>query len=216
VSFKDPIKASTSEAIKNAQTLGVTVKILTGDSAEVAGAVAKSIGLLKDEENVMTGAAFEALKQDERLEAARTHHVFARVSPEQKHAVIQALEQQYEVGFLGEGINDAPALKAANVGIVVQGASDVAREAADVVLLQQSLEVIVSGIREGREVFANTLKYIKATLASNFGNFYAVAISSFLIPSLPMLPIQILLLNLLSDFPMIAIATDTVWYANVY
>lgn len=210
VSFKDPIKASTSEAIKNAQTLGVTVKILTGDSAEVAGAVAKSIGLLKDEENVMTGAAFEALKQDERLEAARTHHVFARVSPEQKHAVIQALEQQYEVGFLGEGINDAPALKAANVGIVVQGASDVAREAADVVLLQQSLEVIVSGIREGREVFANTLKYIKATLASNFGNFYAVAISSFLIPSLPMLPIQILLLNLLSDFPMIAIATDTV------
>jgi Mg2+-importing ATPase len=172
--------------------------------------VARTIGLMTQNENAMTGAIFSALSPEDQQEAVRVNNVFARVSPDQKHAIIQALEKQFEVGFLGEGINDAPALKAANVGIVVQGASDVAREAADVILLEQSLGVIIGGIREGREVFTNTLKYIKATLASNFGNFYAVAISSFLIPTLPMLPLQILLLNLLSDFPMIAIATDTV------
>ncbi len=210
IAFEDPIKSSAAQAIKEAQQLGVAVKILTGDSVEVAQAVATTIGLIGPHEQVMTGALFTTLDADARLEAARVHHVFARVSPEQKHAIIACLERQFDVGFLGEGINDAPGLKIANIGIVVQGASDIAREAADVVLLDQSLEVIVGGIRDGREVFANTLKYIKATLASNFGNFYAVAVSSFLIPTLPMLPIQILLVNLLSDFPMIAIATDTV------
>ncbi len=210
ISFEDPIKESTPQAIRDAQALGVMVKILTGDSSEVAGAVAEKIGLIASSEHVMTGAEFEALEEDSQLKAAETFHVFARVSPAQKHAIIGCLEKRFDVGFLGEGINDAPGLKIANVGIVVQGASDIAREAADVVLLQQSLEVIVRGISEGREVFANTLKYVKATLSSNFGNFYAVAIASFLIPTLPMLPIQILLVNLLSDFPMIAVATDRV------
>ncbi len=216
IAFEDPIKVSTPRALKEAQQLGVAVKILTGDSPEVAGAVAKTIGLIQAHEEVLTGAAFMALDEDAQLAAARTHHVFARVSPAEKHAIIGCLEKQFEVGFLGEGINDAPGLKIANVGIVVQGASDIARETADIILLQHSLEVIVGGIREGREVFANTLKYIKATLASKFGNFYAVAISSFLIPTLPMLPIQILLLNLLSDFPMLAIATDTVDKAELH
>jgi Mg2+-importing ATPase len=111
---------------------------------------------------------------------------------------------------LGEGINDAPALKSSDVALVVAGASDIARETADVILLNKSLNVILDGIEEGREVFANTIKYVKMTLASNFGNFYAVAIATLLIPFLPMLPIQILLVNLLSDFPLIAIATDSV------
>jgi Mg2+-importing ATPase len=119
------------------------------------------------------------------------------------------------VGFLGEGINDAPAIKLAGVSLVVESAADIAREAADIILLQKNLEVIVEGIRSGREVFANSVKYLKATLASNFGNFYAIAIASLFIAFLPKLPLQILLVNLLSDFPMISIATDTVDEAEV-
>jgi len=120
------------------------------------------------------------------------------------------LQEKNEIGFLGEGINDAPALKAANVALVVQGASDIAKEVADIVLLKKSLAVIIDGIEEGRRTFVNTLKYIRATLSSNFGNFYTVAIASLLVDFLPMLPLQILLINLLSDFPMIAIATDSI------
>ncbi len=209
VSFVDPIKPSTKAAITQAKQLGLTVKIITGDSKEVAGLVAFEVGLISDPANVMTGEAFERLDEEQRRDAVETFNVFARVSPKQKHEIIQLLEGKHQVGFLGEGINDAPALKAANVAIVVQSASDIAREAADIVLLEQSLSVIVEGVTEGRIVFANTLKYIKATLASNFGNFYAVVAATFFIEYLPMLPLQILLLNLLTDFPMISIATDT-------
>lgn len=211
IAFVDPIKASTPAAIKHATELGVAVKVLTGDSKEVAGAVAHEVNLITSPEQVLLGAELEAMPHKEQLEAVRQHHIFARVSPQQKHHIIQLLqEQKLHVGFLGEGINDAPALKAANISLVVQGASDIAREAADVILLKQSLEVIIDGIREGRAVFTNTMKYIQATLSSNFGNFYAVAIVSLFIDFLPMLPLQILLVNLLSDFPMITIAADRV------
>ena len=210
ISFVDPIKPTTIPAIQKAQSLGVRIKILTGDGPDVAGAVAQEVGLAHSYADVMTGTDLEALPQEEQHEAVNRLNVFARVSPQQKFHIIRLLEEQYEVGFLGEGINDAPALKAANVALVVNDAADVAREAADIVLLQKSLQVIVDGIREGRQVFANTVKYIKATLGSNFGNFYAIAIASLLIDFLPMLPLQILLLNLLSDFPMIAVATDSV------
>ena len=151
-----------------------------------------------------------AMPPDEREKAIVEHPVFARITPEQKYEIIQTLQRTRTVGFLGEGINDAPALKLAGVSLVVDSAADIAREAADIILLQKNLEVIIEGIRSGREVFANSVKYLKATLASNFGNFYALAIVSLFIPFLPMLPIQILLVNLLSDFPMISIATDTV------
>jgi Mg2+-importing ATPase len=140
----------------------------------------------------------------------REHAVIARVTPEQKYEIIRILQGSSSVGFLGEGINDAPALKLAGVSLAVESAAGIAREAADIILLQKNLEVIIEGIRSGREVFANTITYLKATLASNFGNFYAIAISSLFIPFLPMLPLQILLVNLLSDFPMISIATDNV------
>jgi Mg2+-importing ATPase len=210
ISFEDPIKPSTHGAIREAKRLGVQVKIITGDGPEVAGAVAATIGLIADRTKVITGAALEALSETAQLKAVQEYHVFARVSPEQKFKVIELLQKKFEVGFLGEGINDAPALKIADVGLVVNDASDIARDAADIVLLKRSLSVIIDGIREGREIFANTVKYIKATLISNFGNFYAIAVASLLITYLPMLPVQILLLNLLSDFPMIAIATDTV------
>lgn len=210
VSFIDPIKTSTFTAIEQAQHMGVQVKILTGDSREVAGAVAAKIGLIADPTAVITGSEFQKLSAVEQRKAVRQFHVFARVLPEQKLQIVQLLEANHEVGFLGEGINDAPALKVANVALVVDGASDVARESADIILLKKSLKVIVDGIREGRSVFANTSKYITATLSANFGNFFAVALASLVIDYLPMLPLQILLLNLLSDFPMVAIATDTV------
>ncbi len=210
VSFVDPIKSTTHEAVKTAGSLGVKMKMLTGDSAEVAGAVAKEVGLVSDASKVLTGEQFWQLSPLEQRRAAENYSVFARLNPEQKFRLIEILERKYTVGFLGEGINDAPALKVANVGMVVSDASDIAREAADIVLLQKSLHVIIDGIKEGRLVFANTVKYIKATMTSNFGNFYAVAVASLLVDFLPMLPVQLLLLNLLSDFPMMAIASDTV------
>ncbi|MCU0679099.1 MAG: magnesium-translocating P-type ATPase [Planctomycetes bacterium] len=210
LSFVDPIKETTQAAVAQAQGLGVAIKIITGDSREVAGAVAVKIGLIPSEEEVITGLEFAALAAEKQAEAAKRYAVFARITPAQKYRIIELLEREHEVGFLGEGINDTPALKIANVSLVVQSAADIAREVADIVLLQKNLKVIIDGIRDGRSVFANTTKYIKITLASNFGNFYAVAIASLIIMFLPMLPIQILLLNLLSDFPMIAIAADTV------
>ncbi len=196
--------------MEKARELGVTLKILTGDSPEVAGAVGVRIGLLQDPTAVITGAALMAMPPDERERAMVRYAVIARVTPEQKFEIIRTLQRTYMTGFLGEGINDAPALKLAGVSLVVESAADIAREAADIILLQKNLEVIVEGIRSGREVFANSVKYLKATLASNFGNFYAIAIASLFITFLPMLPLQILLVNLLSDFPMISIATDTV------
>lgn len=210
ISFIDPLKSSSIEAIRKATELGVQVKILTGDAASVAGAVAIQIGLIQRMNEVITGEQLDKLSPAEKIKAVNAYHIFARVSPLQKFQIIELLEKDSEVGFLGEGINDAPALKVANVGLVVKGASDIAQQSADIVLLEPGLDVIVDGIKEGREVFANTIKYIRSTLASNFGNFYSLALVSLFIDYLPMLPLQILLVNLLSDFPLIAIATDTV------
>lgn len=210
ISFIDPIKESAKQAILDAESLGVKIKILTGDSREVAGTVAYAVGLAKSPEDVLTAKEFFALPDGLRDGALLQTNVFARVSPEEKYRLIELLQKNYQVGFLGEGINDAPALKVANVAIVVASASDIAREVSDIILLENSLSVVVAGIREGRAIFANTIKYIRSSLSSNFGNFYAVAISSLFIPFLPMLALQILLVNLLSDFPAIAIATDTV------
>lgn len=210
ISFSDPIKTTTRMAVVKAGKMGVGIKVLTGDSKEVAGQVAKTIGLIEDENEVITGEMLEQLNKEMFLKAIEGGKVFARVAPDQKFRIVSELGMRHEVGFLGEGINDAPALKASSVGLVVEGASDIAIGAADIVLLNKSLNVIINGIEEGREVFANSTKYIKATLSSNFGNFYAVALISLMVDFLPLLPLQILLLNLLSDFPMIAIATDNV------
>ncbi|EKD46208.1 MAG: magnesium-transporting ATPase MgtA, partial [uncultured bacterium] len=148
-------------------------------------------GLIRSAKEVLTSAQWEAAKESKQLELAQKYQVFARFSPEQKYKIIKTLQEKQTVGFLGEGINDAPALKVSGVSLVVNSAADIAREASDIVLLRKSLQVVLDGIREGRQVFANTTKYIKATLASNFGNFFAVAIASLLIDFLPMLPLQI-------------------------
>ena len=210
VSFVDTLKDTTIETIAAARKLNVAVTIITGDALMVAEAVGREAGLVTSSDEVMKAAQFLALPIQEQFKRISTIRVFARTTPEQKLQLIELLKKQYTVGFLGEGINDAPALKAAHVSMVVQSAADVARETADIVLLKNDLRVIVEGIRMGRETHANTLKYIRATLVSNFGNFYAVAIGSLFISFLPMLPKQLLLLNLLSDFPMMAIAFDRV------
>jgi Mg2+-importing ATPase len=183
--------------------------MVTGDSGEVAAAVALEIGLTDSLEKIISGTEWQELEPAEREQALEEINVFYRVSPEQKYLIVSALHDRFMVGFLGEGINDAPALKMAGVSMVVDSAADIAREASDIILTQPGLEVIVEGIREGRKVFANTIKYIKATLISNVGNFFAIAIASFLIDFLPMLPAQILLVNLLSDIPMISISSDS-------
>lgn len=210
LSFIDPVKPTAFEAIKKAEKLGVDIRILTGDSREVATAVAYNVGLIKNKNEVITGDEFMSQTPVNQADSIEKYQIFARVTPEQKYKIIQLLQKKHEVGFLGEGINDAPALKIANVAIVVDSAADIARDAADIVLLHKSLRVIVEGIKLGRETFANTNKYIKATLSSNFGNFYTVAIASLLVNYLPLLPLQILLINLLTDFPMIAVATDSI------
>lgn len=210
IAFHDPIKPSTLEAVKQAKQLGVRIVIITGDSKEVSGSIAQKIGLIQSTDYVLTGAEWEKADNKKKEKYIENYSVFARVSPEQKFNIINAMRARYMIGFLGEGINDAPALKVAGVSIVVNSASDIAREAADIILLKNDLTVIIDGIKEGRRVFANTTKYIKSTLASNFGNFFAVATASLMIDFLPMLPIQILMVNFLSDTPMISIATDNV------
>lgn len=210
ISFADPLKASAKEAVADAFKLSVRVKILTGDSPEVAGAIGVQTGIIGRTEDVVTGETLDAATAAEFARLIEARHVFARVTPDQKFRIIQGLERRFQVGFLGEGINDAPALKAANVALAVDHASDVARETADIILLRKDLRVIVDGIREGRAIFTNIVKYVKYTLIGNFGNFIAVAVVSLLIDELPMLPIQILLVNLLTDLPLIAVAADSV------
>lgn len=209
-SFYDPLKPTTKTAIEQAEKLKVEVKIITGDSLEVAEYVAKEAGILKDGEKGVSGRDLENMSHGDFTKAVIDLKVFARVSPEMKYRIIQEIQKHKPVGFLGEGINDAPALKLANVAIVVESGADVSKEVSDVVLLRKDLKVIVDGIYEGRKIYANIIKYIKYTLAGNFGNFYAIAGISLIIPYLPMLPAQILLTNILSDMPLVAVANDNV------
>lgn len=210
ISFTDQLKPTTIATIAAARELNVAITIITGDSKRVAEAVGREIGLVTEADEVIEANDFFLLPPHEQHERVAKIRVFARTTPDHKLEIIELLKHQFTVGFLGEGINDAPALKAAHVSMVVQSASDVARETADIILVKSDLGVIIEGIRFGRETYTNILKYIRATLVSNFGNFYAVAIGSLFISFLPMLPKQLLLLNLLSDFPMLAIAFDRV------
>lgn len=209
-SFSDPLKKTAKEAISAAKKLGVEIKILTGDSKEVASYVAKEIGLIKDPQKVILGGKLDSLSEEDLEKVCDEFSVFARISPQTKYKIVKTLQKKYEVGFLGEGINDVPALKVANVAIAVKEAADVSREVSDIILLKKDLKVLINGILRGRNTFSNINKYIKCTLSSNFGNFYSIALISLFIPFLPMLPSQILLMNLLSDFPLIAVVSDKV------
>lgn len=210
ISFEDQLKKTARETLRMAEKLGVGIKILTGDAPEAAGEIARKVGLIKDFKKVITGEDLSVLPKREFNKACAEHAVFARVTPAAKIDILKALQKEQEVGFLGEGVNDAPSLKVANVGIAVKDAVDISREAADIVLLHKDLRVVVAGIQQGRNIFSNINKYIKCTLAANFGNFYSIAAISLFVKFIPMLPVQILLVNMLSDFPLITVATDRV------
>ncbi len=210
ISFTDPLKETSQAAAQLINKLNVKLKIVTGDSNEVAGAVAHQLGLIADPHDVLAGEEFEKMTENERLVAVDKYNVFGRTMPNHKYLIIESLKKRHTVGFLGEGFNDVPALKIADLALVVDNASDVARDAADIVLLKSELIVIGRGIEEGRKIFANVIKYIRTTFAANVGNFFTMVIASFLLPFLPMLSVQILILNLITDLPMVTISLDNV------
>jgi len=209
IAFLDPPKDSAMEAISALDRHGVTVKILTGDNEVITRKVCKDVGLHVD--RVVLGSDIEAMSDEQLAEASDRSQVFAKLSPTQKAVVIEALHHKgHVVGFLGDGINDGPALKSADVGISVDTAVDIAKESADIILLEKSLLVLDEGVTEGRKVFGNIIKYIRMGASSNFGNMFSVIGASAWLPFLPMAPIQVLTNNLLYDFSQTAIPTDNV------
>ncbi|HZM06303.1 MAG TPA: magnesium-translocating P-type ATPase [Candidatus Saccharimonadales bacterium] len=209
IAFLDPPKESAATAISALQQHGIVVKVLTGDNDLVTRKVCNEVGLKTGE--ILLGSGVEHLTDAQLSKAVETTHVFARLSPGHKKRVIEALRRNgHVVGFMGDGINDAPALRAADVGISVDNAVDIAKESADMILLEKSLMVLEEGVLEGRKVFVNILKYVRMGASSNFGNMFSMTGASALFPFLPMLPIQILANNLLYDFSQVPIPTDNV------
>ncbi len=207
--FRDPPKAQVVQAVRDLAARGVRVKIITGDNRYVAAHVAHEVGL--DQTAMLTGEAISRLSDESLWHLAPRTDLFVEVDPQQKERIVRALQHTgHSVGYLGDGINDAPALHAADVGISVDQAVDVARESADVVLLRPDLDVLRRGVDDGRRTFANTLKYISITTSANFGNMVSMALATPLLPFLPLAAKQILLNNFLSDLPSIAISTDNV------
>jgi P-type Mg2+ transporter len=209
IAFLDPPKETTQPALKALRAHGVAVKILTGDNELVTAKICREVGMPIN--TVLLGSALEAMDDAALAVAVEKTDVFAKLSPAHKERVVRLLRSNgHVVGFLGDGINDAAALRAADIGISVDSAVDIAKEAADIILLEKSLMVLEEGVIEGRKTFANMLKYIKMTASSNFGNVFSVLVASAFLPFLPMLPLQLLVQNLLYDISQIAIPFDNV------
>ncbi|MGH9875635.1 MAG: HAD-IC family P-type ATPase, partial [Pyrinomonadaceae bacterium] len=207
--FFDPPKVGIVQALDDLRQLGITLKVITGDNTHVATSVTRNV--LGYEPTVLTGTELGLLSNEALRSRANVVDVFAEIEPSQKERIIVALRKSGNtVGFLGDGINDASALHSADVGISVNSAVDVAKEAATIVLLEKDLRVLSAGVREGRKTFANTLKYIYMTTSANFGNMVSMGGAALFLPFLPLLPKQILLNNFLTDFPAMAISTDAV------
>ncbi|WP_292387975.1 magnesium-translocating P-type ATPase [Methanosarcina sp. UBA5] len=207
--FFDPLKPDIAKTIENMEQLGISLKIITGDNKLVAARISRDVGL-KDSE-ILTGSEIARMSSEALIRKVNDIDIFAEVEPNQKERIILALKKRGNVvGYMGDGINDASALHAADVGISVDSAADVAKEAADIVLMEKSLDALVEGVKGGRKTFANTLKYVFMATSANFGNMFSMAGASLFLPFLPLLPTQILLTNLLTDFPEMTIATDTV------
>jgi Mg2+-importing ATPase len=207
--FADPPKPDAAAAIAGLRDLGVTLKVISGDHAEVVRHVAAAVGL--PTRTLLTGSEIARLSDGALAAQARGTDLFARVDPDQKSRIIRALQRRgHVVGFMGDGVNDAPAIHAAHVGLSVEGATEIARSAADIILLAPDLSVLGQGVREGRRTFANILKYVRMGTSSNFGNMLSMALASLVLPFLPLLPIQILLNNLVYDLSEIGIPFDDV------
>jgi len=209
IAFLDPPKSTAKEAIDELESLGIEVKILTGDNELLTQKICRDIDV--PYKGTITGAQLDGLSDEALRRAVQETTIFARITPEQKEKIIISLQSAGKVvGYLGDGINDAPALKAADVGVSVNNAVDVAKETADFILLRKSLRVLRDGVVEGRKTFANTLKYILMGLSSNFGNMFSMMIASAFLPFLPMLPTQVLLNNFLYDTSQLSLSTDKV------
>lgn len=209
VAFLDPPKDSARSALEEFQENGIAVKVLTGDNELVGQKICKEVGLNTD--HILLGSQVETMPDEELARRALEVTLFARVSPAHKRRIIQLLQTHgHVVGYLGDGINDAPALRAADVGISVDTAVDIAKESADAILLEKDLQVVNDGVIEGRKVFANILKYVRMGASSNFGNMLSVLGASVFLPFVPMIPLQILTNNLLYDFSQVPIPTDHV------
>ena len=207
--FADPPKADAKETLEQLRELGVALKVITGDNRAVAATISRRVGI--ESANIVTGSELRNLSEEAIQQRVQDADVFAEIEPNQKEQIILALKKSGQVvGYMGDGINDASALHAADVGISVASAVDVAREAAQVVLLKHDLSVLVHGVREGRKTFSNTLKYVFFVIAANFGYMFSLAVASLFLPFEPLLASQILLVNLLADFPAMALATDSV------
>ncbi len=205
----DPAKSDVTETIEQLSRLGVTLKVISGDNRLVASSVSGSVGI--DNSLILTGPELVQMSDEALSQRVNDISVFAEVEPNQKERIIRAMQKAGNVvGFMGDGINDASALHAADVGISVDSAVDVAKEAADFVLLEKDLGVLVNGVRDGRTTFANTMKYVFMATSANFGNMFSMAGASLFLSFLPLLPTQVLLTNLMTDFPEMTIATDSV------
>lgn len=209
LAFLDPPKKSTANAIRALEDFGVNVKILTGDNDAVTSSVCKQVGIKVN--NLLLGSDIEEMDDELLSEVVEETNVFAKLSPNQKTRVVSALRNNgHTVGFMGDGINDAAAMTESDVGISVDTAVDIAKESANIILLEKDLMVLEDGVVEGRKIYANIIKYIKMTASSNFGNMFSVLVASIFLPFLPMLPIQLLILNLIYDISCITIPWDNV------
>ncbi|RSI16809.1 MULTISPECIES: magnesium-translocating P-type ATPase [Streptococcus] len=209
LAFLDPPKSSAAPAIETLAEYGVATKILTGDNDKVSQAVCEKVGL--DVDNILLGVEVDVLSDEELSQAVENTTVFAKLSPDQKARIILQLKDNgHKVGYMGDGINDAPSMKVADVGISVDTAVDIAKETADVILLDKDLMVLEKGLVEGRKVYANMTKYIKMTVSSNFGNIFSLLFASIFLPFLPMAPVHLIVLNLVYDLSCIALPFDNV------
>jgi len=212
--FNDPIKKTAKETLAKFNKLGVHIKIISGDAPEVVIHAASQVGLEITKGKVITGQELEGISDSELAVIAQDYNFFARVNPEQKYRLVASLNKEgHIVGYLGDGINDAPAIKAADVGIAVDSGAEIAKDAADIILLEKDLHILADGILQGRKTFGNITKYILNTISANYGNMFTVALSSLFLPFIPLLPKQILLTNFISDIPLLTIATDNVDYS---